>query len=107
MGAYVVRRLLLLIPTLFAIMLVNFAVVQIVPGGPIERVLAQLDKSAGLRHRAHVRRRRRDARHAGAVGQRGREPARATAARRASIPSSSAVSRSSSVSISRSGSASC
>jgi microcin C transport system permease protein len=46
MGAYVVRRLLLLIPTLFAIMLVNFAVVQIVPGGPVERVLAQLDKSA-------------------------------------------------------------
>ena len=46
MGAYVVRRLLLLIPTLFAIMLVNFAVVQIVPGGPIERVLAQLDKTA-------------------------------------------------------------
>jgi microcin C transport system permease protein len=46
MGAYVVRRLLLLVPTLFAIMLVNFAVVQIVPGGPIERVLAQLDKTA-------------------------------------------------------------
>jgi microcin C transport system permease protein len=46
MGAYVVRRILLLVPTLFAIMLVNFAVVQIVPGGPVERVLAQLDQSA-------------------------------------------------------------
>jgi microcin C transport system permease protein len=46
MGAYVVRRLLLLVPTLFAIMLVNFAVVQIVPGGPVERVLAQLDQTA-------------------------------------------------------------
>ncbi len=46
MGAYLLRRLLLLVPTLFAIMLVNFAVVQIVPGGPIERVLAQLDKTA-------------------------------------------------------------
>ena len=46
MGAYVVRRLLLLVPTLLAIMLVNFAVVQIVPGGPVERVLAQLDRSA-------------------------------------------------------------
>ena len=46
MGAYLIRRLLLLVPTLFAIMLVNFAVVQIVPGGPIERVLAQLDKTA-------------------------------------------------------------
>ncbi|RIL05937.1 MAG: microcin ABC transporter permease [Proteobacteria bacterium] len=46
MGAYVVRRLLLLVPTLLAIMLVNFAVVQVVPGGPVERVLAQLDRSA-------------------------------------------------------------
>jgi microcin C transport system permease protein len=46
MGAYVVRRLLLLIPTLVAIMLVNFAVVQVVPGGPVERVLAQLDQTA-------------------------------------------------------------
>jgi microcin C transport system permease protein len=46
MAAYVVRRLLLLIPTLFAIMLINFAVVQVVPGGPIERVLAQLDRTA-------------------------------------------------------------
>src|SRR4029450_12669241 len=46
MGAYVVRRLLLLVPTLFAIMLVNFAVVQVVPGGPVERVLAQIDRTA-------------------------------------------------------------
>jgi microcin C transport system permease protein len=46
MGAYVVRRLLLLVPTLLAIMVVNFAVVQVVPGGPVERVLAQIDRSA-------------------------------------------------------------
>jgi microcin C transport system permease protein len=46
MGAYIIRRLLLIVPTLFAIMLVNFLVVQIVPGGPIERILAQLDHSA-------------------------------------------------------------
>jgi microcin C transport system permease protein len=46
MGAYVLRRLLLLVPTLFAIMLVNFAVVQVVPGGPVEQVLAQLDQTA-------------------------------------------------------------
>jgi microcin C transport system permease protein len=46
MGAYIVRRLLLMVPTLFAIMLVNFAVVQVVPGGPIERILAQLDRTA-------------------------------------------------------------
>ena len=46
MGAYIVRRLLLVIPTLFAIMLVNFAVVQIVPGGPIEQILARLEGTA-------------------------------------------------------------
>ena len=46
MGAYIIRRLLLIVPTLFAVMLVNFLVVQIVPGGPIERILAQLDHSA-------------------------------------------------------------
>ncbi len=46
MGAYIIRRLLLIVPTLFAVMLVNFLVVQIVPGGPSERILAQLDNSA-------------------------------------------------------------
>ncbi|MEE9278757.1 MAG: microcin C ABC transporter permease YejB [Myxococcota bacterium] len=45
MGAYIVRRLLLMIPTLFAIMVVNFLVVQVVPGGPIERILSQLDRT--------------------------------------------------------------
>src|SRR5213075_1602595 len=42
MSAYIVRRLLFMIPTLFGIMLVSFAVVQFAPGGPIERVIAQL-----------------------------------------------------------------
>jgi microcin C transport system permease protein len=46
LGAYVVRRLLLLVPTLFAVMLVNFAVVQVVPGGPIEKILSRLDQTA-------------------------------------------------------------
>jgi microcin C transport system permease protein len=46
MGAYIVRRLLLMIPTVFIIMLANFAVVQVVPGGPIERILARLDHTA-------------------------------------------------------------
>ena len=36
MGAYILRRLLLVIPTLFGIMLINFALTQFVPGGPIE-----------------------------------------------------------------------
>ncbi|MGR3491386.1 MAG: microcin C ABC transporter permease YejB [Shimia sp.] len=43
MGAYILRRLLLVIPTLFGIMLVNFALTQFVPGGPVEQVLAQLE----------------------------------------------------------------
>ena len=42
MGAYFARRLLLIIPTLFGIMVINFALVQFVPGGPVEQVLAQL-----------------------------------------------------------------
>ncbi|TDL76234.1 microcin C ABC transporter permease YejB [Palleronia sediminis] len=43
MGAYVLRRLLLIIPTLFGIMVVNFVLTQFVPGGPIEQVIAQLE----------------------------------------------------------------
>jgi ABC-type microcin C transport system permease subunit YejB len=43
MGAYILRRLLLMIPTLFGIMVVNFALTQFVPGGPVEQVLAQLE----------------------------------------------------------------
>jgi microcin C transport system permease protein len=42
MVAYVIRRLLLLIPTLFAIMLINFLIVQAAPGGPIDVVVAQM-----------------------------------------------------------------
>src|SRR5215469_16046178 len=42
MAAYLVRRLLLMIPTLFGILLVAFVVVQFAPGGPVERVLAQM-----------------------------------------------------------------
>jgi microcin C transport system permease protein len=45
MIAYIIRRLLLMIPTLFGIMLVSFAVVQFAPGGPVERVIAQLSGS--------------------------------------------------------------
>ncbi|MEE4235180.1 MAG: microcin C ABC transporter permease YejB [Anderseniella sp.] len=42
MGAYILKRLLLMIPTLFGIMLISFAIIQFAPGGPVERVLAQL-----------------------------------------------------------------
>jgi microcin C transport system permease protein len=42
MTAYLIRRVLLMIPTLFGIMLVSFVIVQFAPGGPVERVIAQL-----------------------------------------------------------------
>jgi microcin C transport system permease protein len=42
MTAYVVRRILFMVPTLLGIMLVSFLVVQFAPGGPVERVIAQL-----------------------------------------------------------------
>jgi len=41
MANYIIRRLLLIIPTLFGIMLVNFLIVQFAPGGPVERAIAQ------------------------------------------------------------------
>jgi microcin C transport system permease protein len=43
LGAYILRRLLLVIPTLFGVMVINFALTQFVPGGPVEQVLARLE----------------------------------------------------------------
>jgi microcin C transport system permease protein len=43
MGAYILRRLLLIIPTLLGIMVINFGLTQFVPGGPVEQVLARLE----------------------------------------------------------------
>ena len=42
MGQYVLRRLLLMIPTLFGIMLINFLIVQLAPGGPIDLIIEQM-----------------------------------------------------------------
>ncbi|MEL4068800.1 microcin C ABC transporter permease YejB [Ochrobactrum sp. GPK 3] len=47
MGAYILRRLILMIPTIFGIMAISFAVVQFAPGGPVERVIAQLSGQGG------------------------------------------------------------
>ncbi|MBV2142190.1 microcin C ABC transporter permease YejB [Falsochrobactrum sp. TDYN1] len=47
MGAYILRRLLLMIPTILGIMAISFAVVQFAPGGPVERVIAQLSGQGG------------------------------------------------------------
>jgi microcin C transport system permease protein len=42
MGVYILKRLLLMIPTLFGVMLVTFTVTQFVPGGPVEQLIEQL-----------------------------------------------------------------
>ncbi|MCL6414571.1 microcin C ABC transporter permease YejB [Aestuariirhabdus sp. Z084] len=42
MLAYIIRRLLLIIPTLFGIMLINFTIIQAAPGGPVEQMMAKL-----------------------------------------------------------------
>ncbi|MER2507638.1 microcin C ABC transporter permease YejB [Amaricoccus sp.] len=43
MGAYVLRRVLFMVPTLFGILLINFILTQFLPGGPIEQIIAQLE----------------------------------------------------------------
>ncbi|QHQ33920.1 microcin C ABC transporter permease YejB [Algicella marina] len=43
MGAYILKRLLLVIPTLLGILVINFALIQFVPGGPIEQILSQIE----------------------------------------------------------------
>ena len=42
MGSYIAKRLLLMIPTLLGVLLMTFAVIQFVPGGPVEQMVAQL-----------------------------------------------------------------
>jgi len=42
MLSYILKRLLLMIPTLLGIMLVSFVIIQFVPGGPVERMIAEL-----------------------------------------------------------------
>jgi microcin C transport system permease protein len=42
LGAYILRRLLLVIPTLFGMMLINFALTSVVPGGPLDQIEARL-----------------------------------------------------------------
>jgi microcin C transport system permease protein len=45
MAAYLVKRILLMIPTLLGIMLISFIIIQFAPGGPVERMIAQLTNS--------------------------------------------------------------
>ena len=46
MLAYLLRRLLLIIPTLIGIMALNFFIAQVAPGGPVEQLLARLQGTA-------------------------------------------------------------
>lgn len=47
MGSYILRRLMLIIPTLIGIMLLNFVIVQAAPGGPIEQLIAEMEGHGG------------------------------------------------------------
>jgi microcin C transport system permease protein len=51
MGAYILRRLLLMIPTLIGILAISFLVVQFAPGGPIEQVIADLTSGGDVNDR--------------------------------------------------------
>ena len=42
MTSYILKRLLLMIPTLLGVLIVTFAVIQFVPGGPVEQLVSQL-----------------------------------------------------------------
>ena len=47
MLSYIIRRLLLIIPTLFGILLINFLIIQAAPGGPVEQMIANLEGFEG------------------------------------------------------------
>ena len=47
MLAYIFKRLLLMVPTLFGILLVSFVIIQFVPGGPVEQLVQEL-RGSGL-----------------------------------------------------------
>lgn len=48
MGTYILKRLILIIPTLFFILLINFVVIQIAPGGPVEQAIQQAEAFQGM-----------------------------------------------------------
>jgi microcin C transport system permease protein len=47
MAAYILRRLLLIIPTLFGIIIINFVIIQAAPGGPVEQAIANIEGFKG------------------------------------------------------------
>ena len=48
MWSYIFKRLLLMIPTLFGVLLLTFVVIQFVPGGPVEQYLAEAKAGKGV-----------------------------------------------------------
>ena len=48
MLAYIVRRILLMIPTIFGILLISFVIVQFAPGGPVERIQRERGRTEHL-----------------------------------------------------------
>ncbi len=97
MAAYILRRLLLMIPTLIGITAISFVVVQFAPGGPVEKVISNLTGQAESAD--HAFRRRRSLRSGGQDSSAMQaRPRRNTAVRRASIRNSSLSWRSSSAS---------
>ncbi|MEM7017392.1 MAG: microcin C ABC transporter permease YejB [Pseudomonadota bacterium] len=54
MARYLIKRLLLILPTLFGILLINFIVIQFAPGGPVEQALAQASGMGGFSSTASV-----------------------------------------------------
>ena len=51
MLAYILRRLLLIIPTLFGILIINFIIIQAAPGGPVEQMIAKIEGFDGATSR--------------------------------------------------------
>ena len=102
MSAYIIRRILFMIPTIFGIMLVSFVVVQFAPGGPVERVIAQLSgNDTGATSRISGSPAAISARAARCRAARKSTSIRNTAARRGSIRTSSRAWKSNSASTSR------
>ena len=108
MGAYILKRILLMIPTLLGIMLMTFAVIQFVPGGPVEQVIAKMQGTDTDSTGAHQRQyRQRGGRQRTRRSRAATPPPSSTAARRGWTPNSSRAWKSSSASTSRRMSASC
>ena len=47
MFSYILKRFLLMVPTLLGVLVLNFAVIQFVPGGPVEQLMSQLTNREG------------------------------------------------------------